>query len=173
MKQLYLITFIISVVLSSCVSKKDYELLEQSKNGYLRQLDALQIKQEQCESSKQTLQRQVDALKVQIKEQETTSGTYNARVIELEKENEVLRNSRTQLEQNNAQLINQLESLSIINQQGAESIKQSLQTLNSQSNYIRLLNNKVQSRDSLNFLLACTFMRSLKNFNDTDIDVQV
>jgi len=172
MKNLFFASVIL-LTLSSCVSKKDYELLEQSRNEYLRQVDALQIKAEQCESSKNTLQNQVNALKDQIKTEEATVVDFREQVIDLEKENEVLRNSRATLEQNNKQLINQLESLSVINQQGAENIKKSLETLSSQSNYIRLLNNKIQNRDSLNVLLANTIKRSLNDVNDQDIEVQV
>lgn len=172
MKSIFYLSLIL-LFATSCVSKKDYQLLEQSRNEYLRQVDALKLKQETCADSKQTLERQVDALKVQIQEQEVVTGDYSTRVIDLEKEVEVLKSSRAQLEQNNSQLIGQLESLSVINQQGAENIKKSLETLNSQSNYIRLLNNKIQNRDSLNYLLANTIKRSLSDVNDADIDVQV
>lgn len=165
--------FLLISCMTSCVSKKDYQLLEQSKNEYLRQVDRLRIETETCEASKQTLENQIDALKVQIKDDGNTVVDYQNQVIELEKELEVAKNSRSTLEQNNQQLINQLESLSIINQQGAANISKSLETLNQQSSYIRLLNNKIQNRDSLNLLLANTIKRSLSDINDTDIEVEV
>jgi len=168
-----LFLFLCIATLTSCISKKDYDLLEQSKNEYIRQVDRLKIEAETCEASKSTLERQVDALKAQISEGQATNVDYQAKVVELEKEVEVLKTSRATIEQSNQQLIGQLESLSVINQQGAANISKSLETLNQQSSYIRLLNNKIQNRDSLNLLLANTIKRSLSNINDQDIDVQI
>lgn len=140
--------------------------MEQSRNEYMRQLEGQKIKLQECIDTKAALERQVERLKVSG---DTTSEKvieYEKRIIELNKEIDFLRKS-------NDSMVDQLENLSVISKQGAENIKKSLETLNSQSNYIKNLNNKIQNRDSVNLVLATTIKRSLNDVNDPDINVEV
>lgn len=73
----------------------------------------------------------------------------------------------------NAGLLDRMEDLSIINKDGAESIKESLININEQSSFIQDLTQKVQSKDSLNLALVMNLKRSLTNINDEDISVEV
>ena len=162
----YLVLILLAVSMASCVSKKDYNLMEQSRNEYMRQLEGQKIRLAECEDNKAALQRQIERLKKDDTASNEKIVEYEKRIVELNKEIDYLKKS-------NDNMVDQLENLSVISKQGAENIKKSLETLNDQSKYIKDLNNKIQNRDSLNLVLATTIKRSLNDVNDPDIDVQV
>ena len=162
----YLVVIAMAILMASCVSKKDYNLLEQSRNEYMRQLEGQKIRLAECEENKAALQRQIERLKVDDTASNEKIIEYEKRIIELNKEIDYLKKS-------NDSMIDQLENLSVISQQGAENIRKSLETLSDQSKYIKDLNNRIQNRDSLNLVLSNTIKRSLNDVNDPDIDVQV
>lgn len=162
----YLFFAIFALSLASCVSKKDYNLMEQSRNEYMRQLEGQKVKLQECVDSKAALERQIERLQVSGESSNEKVIEYEKRLVELNKEIE-------NLNQRNESLVDQMENLSLISRQGAENIKKSLETLSSQSDYIRVLNDKIQNRDSLNLLLSTTIKRSLANVNDSDINVDV
>jgi chemotaxis protein MotB len=70
-------------------------------------------------------------------------------------------------------LLDQLSALSVISKEGAESIRQSLETIDKQSRDISLLNSQIRSKDSLNLVLVLNLKRSLADVNDTDVNVKV
>lgn len=152
--------------MASCVSKKDYNLMEQSRNEYMRQLEGQKVLLDECELNKAALKRQIE----RMKKLDTVS---NEKIVEYEKRIIGLNEQIEYLKKSNNNMLNQLESLSVISKQGAENIRKSLETLSDQSKYIKNLNNKIQSRDSLNLVLATTIKRSLNDVNDPDIEVQV
>lgn len=162
----YLFLGIVALSMMACVSKKDYNMMEQSRNEYMRQLEGQKIKLQECVDTKASLERQIERLKASGQTDTEKIVEYEKRIVELNKEIDFLKKS-------NDNMINQLENLSVISKQGAENIKKSLETLNTQSNYIRNLNNKIQNRDSLNLVLATTIKRSLNDVNDPDINVEV
>ncbi len=172
MKQIVLFSFLLCSI-TSCVSKKDFSMMEQSRNAYMRQAEANKTKLDECELNREALVRQIDRLKVAGETYSTEAQDYEKKIVALEKELTRLETLNENHEKNNTILVDQLESLSLINQQGSENIKKSLETLNQQSSYIKTLNNKIQSRDSINILLANTLKRSLADINDDDINVEV
>ncbi len=65
-----------------------------------------------------------------------------------------------------ANLLEQMKTLSIINQDGAESIKKSLENMT-------YVNARMQYKDSLNLELVRNIKRSLSDINDKDVQVEV
>lgn len=77
------------------------------------------------------------------------------------------------LKKNNTNLLDRLSDLSVISQSSAESIKQSLSTLNKQSDYIKNMTTSIQRKDSINLALVMNLKRSLADVNDEDVQVEV
>ena len=66
-----------------------------------------------------------------------------------------------------------MEDLSIVNKEGAESIRQSLENINQQYAFIEDLTERMQAKDSLNLALVMNLKRSLADINDEDVQVEV
>ena len=73
----------------------------------------------------------------------------------------------------NTNLLDRLSDLSVVSKTGAESIKQSLEALNEQNKYIKDLTTSMQRKDSLNLVLVMNLKRSLDDFDDEDINIEV
>ena len=70
-------------------------------------------------------------------------------------------------------LLDRMADLSVVNKDGAESIKKSLENITQQYGFIQDLTTKIQSKDSLNLALVMNLKRSLSNIDDEDIQVEV
>ena len=77
------------------------------------------------------------------------------------------------LQNSNSSLLDRLSDLSVVSKAGAESIQQSLESMGQQYSYIQDLTKKVQQKDSLNLSLVMNIKRSLGNFDDEDVQVEV
>ena len=73
----------------------------------------------------------------------------------------------------NSSLLDRMSDLSIVSKAGAESIKQSLESIGQQYDFIQKLTSKIQSKDSLNLALVMNLKRSLIDIDDEDIQVEV
>ena len=153
MKKLNFIPFLLlAVFLSSCVSQKKY-------TAALNQTEALETKLNNCN----------DALK----------ESNNERLVlesDLSNERNKSQNLTQQMEyfkSTNTNLLDQLSVLSVVSKSGAESIKKSLEALNEQNKYIKDLTSSMQRKDSINLALVMNLKRSLDNFDDEDISIEV
>ncbi|PWH85218.1 OmpA/MotB family protein [Brumimicrobium oceani] len=153
MKKLIFMPFLLSVVfLSSCVSQKKY-------TASLNQNSTLETQLANCT--------------------EELNESKNKRLIlesDLSNERNKSQNLNQQLEyfkSTNSNLIDQLSALSVVSQSGAESIKKSLEALNEQNKYIKDLTSSMQRKDSINLSLVMNLKRSLDNFDDEDISIEV
>lgn len=72
-----------------------------------------------------------------------------------------------------ASLLDRMEDLSVINKEGATSIRESLENISDQYAYIQDLNDRIQYKDSLNLALVMNLKRSLSDINDEDVQVEV
>ncbi len=96
------------------------------------------------------------------------------REIELKDEQiELLEENVRNLQQTNSSVLDRLADLSVVNKDGAESIKKSLENINQQYGFIQDLTEKIQSKDSLNLALVMNLKRSLADVNDEDVQVEV
>ncbi len=86
---------------------------------------------------------------------------------------EILEGQVDNLRNTNSSLLDRMSDLSIISKTGAESIKNSLESMTQQYAYIQDLTSKIQSKDSLNLALVMNLKRSLTDINDDDVQVEV
>jgi chemotaxis protein MotB len=153
MKLSYVITIACSLVLfTSCVSSKKFK---KAKDDYAQ----LQNRYTTIEGSLADCNNQKSVL-----EKEKTDLTK--RVTDLNSEIE-------RIKQNYTQAIMQLENLSVISKQQAESIKQSLQNIGAKDAYIQTLQQQMAYKDSLNMVLVMNLKGAIGNINDEDINIKV
>lgn len=70
-------------------------------------------------------------------------------------------------------LLDRMSDLSIVNKEGAQSIRKSLENITQQYSFIQDLTSKMQSKDSLNLALVMNLKRSLNDINDEDVEIEV
>jgi chemotaxis protein MotB len=101
-----------------------------------------------------------------VKSLENELSTKNAQVTQLEKQID-------HMQQTNSSLLDRLAQLSVINQTEAESIKNSLESMNRQQEYIAELAEIIEEKDSINDALVYNLRNSLIDFHDEDVDIEV
>lgn len=145
MKTMKFFLIILAVLLSSCVSQKKYSDLENS----------VQL----CENNLKNSQNDLLVLEVNL-------ANETNKVKKLEQQTEYFKSTNTNL-------LERLSDLSVVSKSGAESIKKSLEALNEQNKYIKDLTTSMQRKDSINLILVMNLKRSLENFDDEDINIEV
>lgn len=165
-RTLILTAFICSVFLTSCVSKKEYLALQGNYDDLQTQLRNAQNDINDCNSRVAGLRQDLSNRDAQIQQKNSELGGLNNKVDLLERELDFQK-------QNNTNLLSRLEELSILSKTGAENVKQTLESLNRQNEYIKDLNQSIQQKDSLNLALVMNLKRSLDNINDEDIQIEV
>lgn len=147
---------IFAVVMSSCVSQKQYKQAEakyQQLNGaYLE----LQGKYNDC----------LQAAKDSASAFDRKRSEYESKIHNLSDQSEFLK-------QNNNQMVNQLKDLSVISSSQAESIKKSLENISSKDAYIQDLQSAMSRKDSLNMVLVMNLKGAVGDLNDQDINIKV
>ena len=153
MKLNYLVAVICSaLLLTSCVSSKKFK---KSQADYAQ----LQTRYVTLEGTLADCNNQKAGL-----EQEKTE--LNRRITDLNKEIE-------NIKQNYTQAVMQLENMSVISKQQAESIKQSLQNIGAKDAYIQTLQQQMAYKDSLNMVLVMNLKGAIGNIEDEDINIKV
>ncbi len=166
----FTLLFLISSFSVSCVSKKKFVDLEASKSALELKYDQLSSDNSKCEDDKEKIKTQLENMKAQMQISEAQFQS------DLNVKDEKLRIISEELEFNkktSTNLLDRLSDLSVVNKAGAESIKQSLESLNQQSKYIQNLSQDAKRKDSLNLALVMNLKRSLADVNDSDIQVDV
>jgi len=77
------------------------------------------------------------------------------------------------LQSSNESLLDRLADLSVINRNDAESIKNSITSINRQFEYIEELSEEIEEKDSINAVLVSNLKSSLIDFDDEDIEISV
>ncbi len=152
MKTIKLSVILIVILLSSCVSQKKYSA---SENRAQLAEDRVQL----CENDLKSKQNELLILNANL-------GNETNKVNKLEKQIDYFKSTNTNL-------LDRLSDLSVVSKTGAESIKQSLEALNEQNRYIKDLTTSMQRKDSLNLVLVMNLKRSLDDFDDEDINIEV
>jgi len=145
MKILKIIMIFFLAVLTSCVSQKKYTDLQHQNNRFENDLAT-------CKNEQLIL--------------DTNLLNEQSKVAKLENQLDYFKSTNTNL-------LERLSDLSIVSKSGAESIKKSLEALNQQNKYIMDLTTSMQRKDSLNLVLVMNLRRSLDNFEDEDINIEV
>jgi chemotaxis protein MotB len=153
----YLIAGLTLLVLgTSCVSQKKFKSQTADFNKKYGQKESeLKV----CETDKTALQKQTEELLKQI-------DALNFKIDGLTKE-------QSYLKENNTVFLNQLESLSVISNSQAESIKKSMESLGIKDAYIQGLQRSLAQKDSLNMALVMNLKGVLGNLEDEDINIKV
>ena len=157
-RQLVLLTTA-PLLLFSCVSSKkfktakaDYEKLE--ANYTIAESDLAE-----CATEKATLARQKETLEREL-------ALMNSKVTDLNGQVDYLKS-------NNNQALKQLESLSVISSQQAESIKKSMDNIGAKDAYIQTLQQQMAKKDSLNMTLVMNLKGAIGNLDDEDVNIKV
>ena len=144
MKTLFLYLLALTLF-TSCVSQKKYT--------------AMQDRAVNCENELNTSKNQINLLEAGLANEKNRSKS-------LEQQMEYFKSTNTDL-------LARLSDLSVVSKSGAESIKKSLEALNEQNKYIKDLTSNMQRKDSINLVLVMNLKRSLDNFDDEDINIEV
>lgn len=158
-KHMFLFALLISLLGSSCVSKKMLTKEQDKSLGYYEQLALCQEQSASLDKENNNLTNSVEQLEMQL------SNEYNKVALQ-EQQLEYFRSTNTNL-------LDRLADLSVVSKSGAESIKKSLEALNDQSKYIKDLTSSIRQRDSINLALVMNLKRSLIDVNDEDITIEV
>ena len=168
MKTSKLSVFLLSaaLLLSGCVSKKKLNEANTALDAHKNLLARCEERAKDLEAQILELNRKLEMANGSIKKSNEDAAAAAARVKSLEDQIVVLKNSQSTL-------LEQLNTASVINKAGAESIKKSLDAISQQSQYIKELTKSMQYKDSVNLALALNLKRSLSDFNDKDITIEV
>jgi chemotaxis protein MotB len=145
MKKQFLVILTLIIISTGCVSKKKY-------NAQLSTLEQIQKSHEKAVFDLNNCLADKDQQKTNINKLEIEISDLKAR--------------------SNA-LLNQLSDLSVITKAQAESIKKSMDNINSKDAYIQDLQVAMARKDSLNLALVMNLKGALNNINDTDVEIKV
>ncbi|MBK8620570.1 MAG: OmpA family protein [Saprospiraceae bacterium] len=150
----------------SCVSKKKF-------NETQAALDAQRTLLKQCETRNQDLETQLLDANRNLTDCNTKLTAANAELNAAGIKAKGLEAQLDLLKKSNSNLLEQMSSLQVISRASSESIKKSLEAINDQSSYIKDLTKTMQYKDSVNLALAMNLKKSLQDFNDSDVTIEV
>ena len=155
------IILIVAVVfsVSSCVSTKKFDALGKKYDDLAISLTGAQDALKTCRDDKAALER----MKAEL---ERIKAVQEAELKGLNKQIDFMK-------ENNNQALNQLQNLSVISSQQAESIKKSMDNLGMKDMFIQDLQTQMARKDSLNLALVMNLKSVIGDLNDTDINIKV
>lgn len=133
------------LMMSSCVSTKKYKAQVAKYDSLKTQYDKVDLMLSACIFDK---------------------DKQGAKVISLQDE---LANLRS----NSSTMMKQLSDMSVISSTQAESIRKSLENINSKDSYIKNLQVEMSRKDSLNMALVLNLKGALANVDDKDVNIKV
>lgn len=145
--------------LSACVSSRKFKSSQQEYAKLQDRYKTLESENNICGEEKGILVRQKETL-------EREKALLTARIKELQEQIAYLKD-------NNNQALKQLESLSVISTQQAESIKKSMDNLGIKDAYIQNIQRQMSYKDSLNMALVINLKGAIGNLEDGDINIKV
>ncbi len=154
------------LIIPSCVSKKKLNEANAALEAHKSLLSRCEERTKDLEAQLLEANRKLEMANANLKKANDDLIGNNARVKSLEDQIVVLKSSQSTL-------LDQLNTASVLNKAGAESIKKSLEAINMQSGYIQELTKSMQYKDSVNLALALNLKKSLKDFDDKDISIEV
>lgn len=144
MKKVALSVLALSMLLTSCVSKKKYAELESKQKETQDLLNTATIKLNTCLTEKDALNKEKDALNNQI----------------------------DYLKKNNSDLINSSKEMTVLTQKGAENLEKSLESLKEKDLKISRLQDALTKKDSVTLALVTSLKREV-GIDDPDININV
>ena len=144
MKTSFALTLSAILLLSSCVSKKQYAALEAKQAETQDMLNNTTYKLNICDEDKAVALARVQALEEQIKD----------------------------LRANNASLIENTKELTVLTSKGADNLEKSLESMREKDLKINRLQDAINKKDSVTFALVTSLKRSV-GIDDPDIEISV
>lgn len=146
-------------LLNSCVSTKKFKSAQADYAKLDTMYRTLQKENAECGQEKAILVRQKDALEREL-------ALKNANIKDLNSQVEYYKQT------SNATL-KQLENMSVISAQQAESIRKSMENIGAKDLYIQNLQQQIAYKDSLNMALVMNLKGAIGNLDDEDINIKV
>ncbi|MBT8255724.1 MAG: OmpA family protein [Bacteroidia bacterium] len=144
MKKLLILFVSSSLLLTSCVSKKQYAELEAKQKQTQDLLNTATVKLNACEADKAAANARIASLEERVKE----------------------------LRQTNKDLIDSSKELTILTKQGATNLEKSLESLKEKDLKISRLQDALNKKDSVTLALVTSLKREV-GLNDPDIEINV
>lgn len=157
-RQLVLVTSA-PLLLFSCVSSKKFKTAKADYEKLEAKYTIAESDLAECATEKATLARQKETLEREL-------ALMNSKVTDLNGQVDYLKS-------NNNQALKQLESLSVISSQQAESIKKSMDNIGAKDAYIQTLQQQMAKKDSLNMTLVMNLKGAIGNLDDEDVNIKV
>ena len=146
------LTGLLPIMLFSCVSNKKFKALQSKYDSLNKSYGDVQNDLKNCNDKTADLTR--------------AKSDCDAQVAALNKQMAFLK-------ENNTQALKQLEDMSIISSDQAQSIRQSLANIGAKDAYIQTLQQAMAHKDSLNMALVQNLKGAIGDLNDQDINVKV
>ena len=150
---------LIPILLFSCVSSKKFKEAQAKNDELSTKYSTLLGEFNDCQGKKTDITNQKAAV-------ENDNNSLKGKISDLQKENEYLK-------QNSTTMLNQLQSLSVLSNSQAESVKKSLENIGSKDAYIQNLQSAMARKDSLNMVLVMNLKGAIGNLDDKDINIKV
>ncbi|MGB4959367.1 MAG: OmpA family protein [Saprospiraceae bacterium] len=158
--------FIAALFSTGCVSKKKLNEANMALEAQKSLLTRCEDRTKDLEAQILELNKKLEMSNSNLKMATENLASANAKLKSSEDQMMILKNSQ-------GNLLDQLNTASVINKAGAESIQKSLEAISQQSSYIRELTKTMQYKDSVNLALALNLKKSLSDFNDSDVTIEV
>lgn len=133
------------VLMTGCVSQKKFKAKVSEYDSLKKDYEKVDLMLSDC-----TSEREKQASKIKTLEEDLAYAKKNSSV-----------------------MLNQLQDMSVISAAQSESIKKSLENINSKDNYIKNLQTELSRKDSLNMALVLNLKGALKDVNDDDVQIKV
>lgn len=164
MYKLILLSLALTLGLSSCVSKKQYDELQTSMQ---QKLDANQQKMSQ---HNQEINRYAERLAECERREAVITTRVEAAQAQVKQANDQISDLRKQRDQQ----ATQVGDLTVLSQGANQNIGNTLKQLEGKDKYIRLLQNAKSKADSINLALAVNLKQVLRDgIDDADVDIKV
>ena len=141
-----------SLIGISCVSSKKFKTLTATSESSQANLTQCRSDNSKLSTEKQTLEGENAGLKKQ-------SDEFSKQVDYLKK--------------NNTMALQQLQDMSVISKQQAESIEQSMENIGAKDSYIQTLQQQMAHKDSMNMALMMNLKGVIGDMNDKDINIKI
>ncbi|MCX8211001.1 MAG: OmpA family protein [Lewinella sp.] len=164
MNKLILLCLALTLGLSSCVSKKQYDELQMTMQ---ERLDANQQKMSQHN-------QEINRYAERLADCERREAAVTTRVKVAESQVQQANNQIVDLKKQREQQMTQVGDLTVLSQGANENIGNTLKQLEGKDKYIRLLQNAKSKADSINLALAVNLKQVLRDgIDDADVDIKV
>jgi chemotaxis protein MotB len=151
MKKILLLSATVAIVLSSCVSKKDYAALEARHKETKDLLNSATVKLNACLEEKASAAAKAEAMEGQVAD---------------------LRKANNDLKEANQGLIQNTKDMTVLTTKGAENLEKSLESMKEKDLKITRLQDALNKKDSVTLAIVSSLKKAV-GIDDPDIEINV